>query len=362
MNNFVQLEINEKNRWVYFSKYRWLAHVGYWLWVLFAGTFSHTDEPITVDFIYRDFFLDNIMIAIFYYVHCLILIPYFFRRNRYLLFWTLVVIGYFGITAIDVVWYKTVIWPHEPAIQAKSFMDHYQTRLSGYLMNFFIFSIMLYFMEKNEENDTLKEVEDEKKKIEQVKLDMLKTNISPDFLLRSLRQLKQAAAVPEEYTSEAILTFADLLRYRLYRGRNASSALKEELAAFQSFIHFIDLEKHQHHLSVELTMQGEAEDKIISPLSLVNLLEPFCKANPQSPATLSIMLLIEEQELILQMYYNAGAAPQLVADLEAYGYDYRQLYGTNVIFHFENCENESCTINLTLPIATAEAKVVNPTS
>lgn len=350
MSNFVQLEIHEKNRWVYFSKYRWLAHIGYWLWVLFAGTFSHTTEPVTFDFIYRDFFLDNIMIAAFYYMYCLLLIPYFFRRSKYMLFWVLVVVGYFCITAIDVVWVKNVVWPHDQSIQQKTFAEFYKSRLSGYIMNFFIFSIMLYFMEKNEENDTLKEMEAEKKKIEEVKLDMLKTNISPDFLLRSLKQLRQAAEVPEEYTSEAILTFADLLRYRLYRGRNNESALKDELDAFRSFIHFIDLEKDQHHLSVELTMQGDTENKFISPLALINLLEPFCKTIPDKVVTLSIMLLIEENELVVQLYYNTGAEPQLVADLEAYGYDYRQLYGKNVIFHFENCENESCTISLSLPI------------
>lgn len=357
MSGIVQLEINEKNRWVYFTKYRWVAHVGYWIWVFFMGTFIPAKGPITADVVLNHFFLDNVVIASFFYFYCLYLIPYFFKRNKYFLFWVLVIASYLLSAAIDVPYERTIVHLTDPPSTkaGMSFKEHYFSNLNGYLFNFLFFSIMLFFMEKNEENHTLLETEKEKKEIEEVKLNLLKTNISPDFLLRSLSQLKRAALVPETYTPDAILTFSDLLRYRLYRGRQTETPLAEELQALQSFVHFIQLDHIKNNLEVTLNMQGDAEDKFLAPLSLVNLLEPFCKTLPLNTANLDIILLIEADELFMEMYYSTRLSERIQRDLEEYGVGYNQLYGNILKFYFEDCEDESCIIRLALPLANKKA-------
>ncbi|RZM22846.1 MAG: hypothetical protein EOO88_28100, partial [Pedobacter sp.] len=186
MSDFVQLEINTKNRWIYFSRYRWVAHVGYWLWVLIFGTFLTVSVPITPSVIWNHFVLDNLLIATFYYLYCLFLIPYFFKRNRNFAFWTLVLLSYLIITALDVFYHNAFVrltYGNAHDMTGMSFWEHYIRNLGGYLANFLLFSMMLFFMEKNEENHTAVEMEKEKKEIEQVKLDLLKTNISPDFMI-----------------------------------------------------------------------------------------------------------------------------------------------------------------------------------
>lgn len=355
MSNFVQLEIDKKNRWIYFSKYRWVAHVVYWIWVLVVGTLLHSKVPITPSVIFNRFFLDNLVIASFFYIYCLYLIPYFFKRNRYLLFWVMIIAGHFVFGALEMVFnnFLSHFRDPEPVVKNLTFFARYYSILASFLLNFLLFSIMLFFMEKNEENDTMLELEKEKREIEQVKLDLLKTNISPDFLLRSLQQLKRTATVPEAYTPEAILTFSDLLRYRLYRGRQHKTPLKEELQALNSFIHFIDLDQQQSNLKVVLNLQGAIEDKSLAPLSLINLLEPFCKIQPLKPSILDIILLIEPDELLMEMFYDTKASPELLADLEQYGSSYTQLYGDTVKFEFEDCENGTCTIRLSLPLSVA---------
>lgn len=353
MSNFVQLEIDERNKWVYFNKYRWVAHVAYWIFVLIVSTIMPAKGPITFSLILNHFFLANLMIACFFYLYCLVLIPYFFKRNKYLQFWLLVISGYLIITAADVFFGRAFVHLKDPVMVEKDpgFFSNYIENLYGFLYNFLFFAIMLFFMEKNEENSTLMELEKEKKEIEQVKLDFLKTNISPDFILRSLHQLKESAKIPEESTPEAILTFSDLLRYRLYRGRQTQTPLKEELSAFSSFIHFIGFDQQ---LKVVFNVQGDAENKKLAPLALINLLEPFCKVSHPEPVVLEIMLLIEAHELLMEMNYAANATPQLFTDLEAYKENYVQLYGDSVKFQFERSQNEVFNVSLSLPLVTID--------
>ena len=355
MASIVQIEINNKNRWVYFTKYRWIAHLIYWTWVLIAGTIMSVSVPLTPAVLFHHFILDNLLIAVFYYTYCLYLIPYFFKRNRIALFWILTIASYLLIAALDVPYHHAFVHLsfEDPMISANAgFFEYYYVNLGNYLLNFVIFSLMLFFMEKNEENHTLIEMEKEKKDIEMVKLDLLKTNISPDFLMRSLSQLKYSAQQDFSYTPEAILSFSDLLRYRLYSKQKQLTELTEELTALQRLIYFINLYQNINHLNIQLNIQGDSASQLIAPLSLVNVLEPFCKASSNQPVVLQMIVLIDDQELNLEMDYGLRANEILLSDLKEYGMNYQQLYGTSIRFQFENCEDDRCRISLTLPLET----------
>lgn len=356
MSNIVELEINNKNRWVYFTKYRWVAHVGYWIWVLCVGTLFRLEVEITPSVFFNHFILDNLLIATFFYFYCLYIIPYYFKRNKNLQFWIIVVAAYLLIPAVDVYFNKYFVHLSTSHHPSSNFLTAYFSNLANYLLNFMIFSMMLFFMEKNEESHTNIEMEKEKQEIEQVKLDMLKTNISPDFLMRSLSQLKIAATSHDKNTPESILTFSDLLRYRLYSKRKQCTTLKEELEALSSFIHFIKLNNHQSNLTIHLEVQGDVENKNLAPLAIINVVEPFCKAVSNQPVVLNMILLVDDNEITLEMDYSLRASPLLLADLEEYGNSYRQLYEGSVKFHFENCEDDRCIISLTLPVLASQDK------
>jgi two-component system LytT family sensor kinase len=352
MSTFVQREIDKRNRWIYFSGYRWTAHAGYWLWVLLFGTVFRVHTPITPSILFNHFLLANLPIAIFFYLYCLFLIPYFFKRNKNLLFWISVITSLIVISSADLLFFQRFVHltgeqNYNPAL---GFWKNYSDTFPMYLANFLLFSILLFFMEKNEENDMLLEMEKEKKEIELVKLDLLKTNISPDFIMRSLAQLKKAAIVQEPYTPESIITFSELLRYRLYRGRQLQTPLLEEVQALDNFISFIKFDHRHNNLLVELQVVGAAENKFISALALINLLELFCKTIPKEPATLKLNLDITAEQLYLTITYNKKATDQLLADIEKYGTDYRQLYGSSIQFNFENCVDETCKIDMVLPL------------
>jgi len=352
MSTFVQQEINKRNRWIYFSGYRWTAHAGYWLFVLLFGTVFHVNAAITPSIIFNHFLLSNLPIAAFFYLYCLFLIPYFFKRNRKLLFWLLLITSLTTISAADVLFFqKLVHLTGEPNHNTGlGFWKNYYDTFPGYLINFLLFSILFFFMEKDEENNLILEMEKERREIELVKLDLLKTNISPDFIMRSLSQLKKAAIVPEPYTPESIVTFSELLRYRLYRGRQLQTPLPEEIQALNTFISFIKFDHQHNNLFVELKLAGDTEDKFIAALALINILELFCKTIPEEPATLILNLDIRTEQLYLHITYNKKATDQLLADIERYGTDYMQLYGNSIQFDFENCIDETCKIDMIFPL------------
>jgi len=354
MSDIVDIEINRKNRWIYFTRNRWVAHVIYWTWVFIAGTLMMVKVPLTPGVIINHFILENLLIALFYYVYCLFLIPYYFKRNRSLMFWLLVIISYLLITALDV-WFNSnfvIAYIKSPLTQNSGFLVKYVYNLGGYLLNFMVFSIMLFFMEKNEESHTMVELENEKKEIEQVKLDLLKTNISPDFLMRSLKQIKESAVHNDEVTPESILSFSELLRYRLYWGRQQLTPLTEELQHLTKFVYFITLSHFKNNLNIVLNIQGYPLDKKIAPLSLINILELFCEVNPVDLVDLDLKIHIETDRLDLTMEYHAMAPEKLMSDLEKYGTNYQQLFGSSVRLHFENGPGQRCKIHLSLPLQT----------
>ncbi len=233
-------------------------------------------------------------------------------------------------------------------VKATSFAKEYFQQFINYFLNFLLFSMMLFFMEKSEEQDTQIELEKEKEEIEQVKLDLLKTNISPDFLMRSLKQLKNAAITLQENTPQSILTFSDLMRYRLYRGRQFFSPLTEELIALHAFIDFIHFEQ-SNHLHIDLLVNGLTEQKSIASLALINILEVFCKPPPLVPAVLKIEMHTESQSLLVHLDYSLHATDSIISDLHKYGENYSHLYGDGVKIDFENCKDVHCLINLSLP-------------
>jgi len=352
MSTFVQQEINKRNRWVYFTRGRWIAHVLYWTWVLFFGTISRLEQSITPSVLLVNFFLANLHIAVFFYLYCLYLIPYFFKRNKNTQFWLLLLLFFFLLPVSDTFFNLTHLNNYMPAAERlpTDFWSAYLNTTYLYLANFMLFSMMLFFMEKNEENDLVVELEQEKKEIELVKLDLLKTTISPDFIMRSLSQLKRAAAVPEPYTPESIITFSELLRYRLYRGKQLQTPLNEEIEALKIFINFINYDQLHNNLRADLQISGDPAGKDVAALALINVLEPFCKAVPDKPADLKLNIQILTDTLLLTIVYDKTATDALVSDLKRYGQDYINLYGSTVLFNFENCEDATCKIEMTLPL------------
>lgn len=352
MSTFIQQEINKRTRWVYFSNYRWMAHLAYWTWVLIIGTLMRVTVPITPEVILNHFILANANIFLFYYLYCLFLIPYFFKRNKNLQFWVLLSISFLVLTVSNVYFERHYLhvadYPGEN--MNMGFWESYRNTVSSYVFNFLFFTMLLFFMEKNEENSLGLEMDLEKKEIELVKLDLLKTNISPDFIMRSLKQLKKTAIDEEPYTPQSIITFSELLRYRLYRGKQRQTPLQEEIAALQTFIEFITFNSQNNNLIADLEIIGETKDKFVVPLVLVNILEIFCKVVPEHMAQLSLKLLIKEDLLMMTIVYDKKAEGQLLADLDQYGTDYSLLYGEMIDFTFDNCEDDTCRIEMKLKL------------
>jgi hypothetical protein len=323
-------------------------HVGYWLFVLIVSTLIPKYDHLSLQVVFEEFILSNIVIAGFFYLHCLYFIPYLFKRNHVKTFWLVLVASMVIIPLVSMVVYS-YLGNYVPSFKpdpAHSLGMRYGMELQTYLFNFLLFSVMLYFMERNEMRRTKIEQEQEQMAIQQVALDTLKTQVSPEFLLQSLNQLKALTLQKSTAAPEAVITFSDLLRFRLYRGREGELPLAEELQALQSLVRFTTLGL-QDGPDVELETQGDACDYTIAPLTLVNLAELFCR-RPEI-ATLQVIVMIAEGELNAEFIAPQAFPDELLAELEEYEQNLHRFYGDNITFMVRNTITESI-LSVCLPI------------
>ncbi len=357
MISYVQREIDQKNRLVYFHHGRWVWHLCYWLFVLVVGTILIKQDKLTARIIFEDFILGNLVIAGFFYLYCLCLIPYFFKRNKLKTFWLLLVASIICIPMVSMAFYG-MLGQWVPSLKPDAtipLVQRYGIELQSYLFNFLIFSVMLYFMERNEMRRTVIEQEQEQTAIQKVALDTLKMQVSPEFLLQSLDQLKSLTLQKSTVAPEAVITFSDLLRFRLYRGREAQLPLTEELQALQSLVRFTTLGL-QNGPEVVMECQGDATHYQIAPLTLVNLAEPFCRCT--AIHTLQIIVMIEGSELNVEISTPAAFPDGLVTELEEYQHNLQRFYGDSSTFMVQNTQFESI-LTVCLPIQYTESPALS---
>lgn len=349
-SSYVQQQINRKNQWVYFRRGRWIVHVCYWLLiVLMAGL--QLQQPVTFGNFLTEFLAGNLLIAIFYYTYCLYLIPYLFKRNRMRAFWLWLIVLLASVPAINLVLSAaTGAFAGSGKI---NFVYEYGKGVGIYLLNFIIFSILLLFMEMSENASTIQEAEQERRALEQTNLDLLKTRVSPAFVIQALRRLEEMTVDAAGNVPATIISFSDLLRYRLYRAKNHMVPLTEEIQALQSLIAF---ETRGAQPAIQLEQQGIAANDHIVPLTLVNLAELWFRDSTAPGGTLQLILLAEGGELTAELHYEGTITPQQEQELENYRGQLAVLYANKAIFDRDK-NLQSHIISICLPLTSNTSAV-----
>jgi len=114
---------------------------------------------------------------------------------------------------------------------------------------------------KNVENDRL---EKEKLKAE---LQVLKAQLNPHFMFNTLNSIYALALKKSEYTPEAILKLAQLMRYIITDCNAATIDLRKEIDILNDYI---ALEKNRfgNRLDITVNIEGQIKGKMIAPLLL----------------------------------------------------------------------------------------------
>jgi sensor histidine kinase YesM len=141
------------------------------------------------------------------------------------------------------------------------------------LMNFIkvaavaaIIKYIKYWWLKQKENQRL-----EKEKIN-AELQLLKAQVHPDFLFKTLNNIYAHAASSSPRTSGMLLKLSDLLSYMLYECDSSLVSLQKEIAMMKEYMQLEKI-RHNDEAEMEVNIKGELHGQSIAPFLLLPFIE-----------------------------------------------------------------------------------------
>ncbi|RYD52405.1 MAG: histidine kinase [Sphingobacteriales bacterium] len=314
LQDYIQHRLRTKNRSIYFKKGKWIFHllciVLIW-WITYIQMKPVGGQaPPGAGWVAL---LGQLPFLGFFYYYCLYLIPVCFKQNQYRRFWTILLV----LLAI-------VPWI-EAALQISVFR-RYPLRgaetlpVSGWRFVWMLyrdfgtaflgFTVVLFFMELTEGIRTTQEMAMDHQALAQTEVQVLKTRMDPAFMTRSLEAIRTLAETNSSQAPEAVVQFADILRYRLYRSSQPQVLLAEELAQLRKLF---QLYQTQRAGDAILDVEGELPEAFMTPLLLLNLAESALTLLQEDPTgTVLFYLLAEPDALHIAVEITTVIAPDAV--------------------------------------------------
>ncbi|HTH55100.1 MAG TPA: histidine kinase [Cyclobacteriaceae bacterium] len=140
------------------------------------------------------------------------------------------------------------------------------------------------------------ELESKRKQMENDKLmselKFLKAQINPHFLFNTLNNLYYLAYSQSPNTTEVIAKLSQMMRYMIYDSNYQQVLLSKEIEYMQNYISLERL-RLNNEVPIEFEVEGEAENKLITPMIFITFLENAFKHgvsanNPDSWVKISI--------------------------------------------------------------------------
>ncbi|QES87778.1 sensor histidine kinase [Rhizosphaericola mali] len=290
-----------------------LLHVIFWLLSWFIPMMYYGDFHV----ISRNSILLGIsgifLKAVVFYIHYLILLPYFFQTKRYgiYIFSVLVLIELFTILRFLV---EEKLYLH--LFGFSNYFGNYSIKFYVWdniyygsfslLPSYIIWSIVNNFNLEKDKKDLLLEKE-------QAELQFLKTQINPHFLFNTLNNIYALVYHNSEKALPAILKLSELMRY-VARDSNGEELvpLQQEINYIESFIDLESL-RIKPKAEIDYQVEGNAEHIKIAPLLLIHFVENGFKHgivnNPQSPLQIHIKIFENRIQLHTENLKNMHQKP-----------------------------------------------------
>lgn len=110
------------------------------------------------------------------------------------------------------------------------------------------------------------------RKITEMELQLLKSQLNPHFYFNTLNNLYGLAMIAPKKAPDAILKLSDIMEYVIYDCRNDKVPVEKELRFINSYIELEKL-RYDDSASISLQVSGDANGKYISPLLLIQFIE-----------------------------------------------------------------------------------------
>jgi two-component system, LytTR family, sensor histidine kinase AlgZ len=103
-------------------------------------------------------------------------------------------------------------------------------------------------------------------------LQLLKAQVHPRFLINTLNSIYNFSVQRSAKTPALILKLSSLLNYMLYDCRKEEVLLEKELEVMKNYME-LEQERYGDKIEISVNMEGEIQDKYITPLLMLPFLE-----------------------------------------------------------------------------------------
>jgi sensor histidine kinase YesM len=207
-------------------------------------------------------------LAISVYVNLLWLIPVFFNRRKFLLFFILEI----GNILLFILLNYFVTYVFEGGTASTNFFAEFVAEFILVLV-FLILSTLLKVMR---DSITLQDVELKMKEVEKQKIEAelraLKAQVNPHFFFNTLNSLYALSLDKSDKAPELILKLSDLMRYVIYESKDDMVPLGKQLEFLQSYVYLERLRLNES-LDVKFDVTGDQMEVKIAPLIFLAFIE-----------------------------------------------------------------------------------------
>jgi two-component system LytT family sensor kinase len=255
------------------SRYQILQHIVFWLIsiVLFTVVLIYTRGDFNFYSITPQMAVSILItiafIALSVYINLLWLIPAFFNKKKFLLFFLLELANI--LLFIFSNYYVTFIFEGgaHPNFLAEFIAEFIL------ILIFLIVSTLLKFMR---DSIALQDVELRMKEVEKQKIEAelraLKAQVNPHFFFNTLNSLYSLSLDKSDKAPELILKLSDLMRYVIYESKDDLVPIGKQLEFLQSYV-YLERLRADENLLINFEVRGSNFDMKVAPLLYVAFIE-----------------------------------------------------------------------------------------
>ncbi len=259
-----------KNHRVIFQIIFWFLITAAFIWIPSWGSMPRGGEIKSTSVLITQYFLISLVVYL--------LFPYFFVRNRKILFAALALLSAllmgFILNTLFPIPPRPDIPPHELAR-----VKQHLLRTGFFNVTFPIFVAVtiasfweLWTVLQGREKEYL-EMSRQRSESE---LKLLRSQINPHFLFNALNDIYALSVMDSDRTSESIMQLSELLRYVLYECNSGAVPLDKEVKYIQDYLALFQLKK-EDDLDIRIDFPKGKIEKYIQPMILIPFVENALK-------------------------------------------------------------------------------------
>ncbi len=298
------------------KKKEWIFHVVgclLFLSVPFFNSPEHNNRVFSFNsFALRDF-TQYFLLAGFFYLTYLVLIPRLYFTKKYLYFSLILLAGMWLIAFIphaifhDLPRGKMPMPVHDEMHEMHEKRYFFFARINH---NLFLFLAVAFLAMLLKIRNRWQQTEKEKLNAE---LLYLKAQINPHFLFNTLNSIYSLAIQKSDATPEAVQKLSAMMRYILTEANNNFVPLEKEIDYIRNYI---DLQQLRFGPEVKLnySIWGNPSDKSIAPLILISFIENAFKYGMNAAEDTNIKIVINMYEKRVEMLVINNKVTVVVSD------------------------------------------------